>query len=78
MLMLLFVIKCKQAHATTLDIAIKFTNNYSEALIIIVVASKKSSFVVLNPAISELSILLRIALFLNWNIIVTKIVSNQQ
>ena len=32
MLMLLFVTKCKLAHAKTMDIAIKFTNNWSEAM----------------------------------------------
>ena len=91
MLMLLFIIKCKLAHATTMDIAIKVTNNYSEAmkairqlfiiiltLIIISSDQKKSSFVVFNPEISELSILLRLALFLSWNIIVIQIISYQQ
>ena len=81
--MLLFVIKCKLAQATTLDIAIKFTNNYSEAMKTILqklflLARKKFSFVVINPTISELSILLSIALFLSWNIIVIRIISNQQ
>ena len=73
MLMLLFVIKCKLAQATTLDIAIKFTNNCNENNTTITI-----SFVVFNPAINELSILLTIALLLSWNIIVIRIISNQQ